>query len=139
MTVTKLMTSMLVLLLSTVLSTAHAAKTETDPKLLERIAPVGMVCVAGTECAAAAGAAQASSGPRSGSDVYGTYCAACHSSGAMGSPKAFDKAVWDSRLAKGFSKTLSNAINGLNLMPANGTCGDCSKAELSAAIKHMSK
>ncbi|NVK37599.1 MAG: cytochrome c5 family protein [Gammaproteobacteria bacterium] len=132
MTVTKLMTSMMVLALSAVVSVATASTIE------ERIAPVGAVCVQGTECAAAGKAAAASSGPRSGSDVFNTYCAACHGTGAMGAPKAGDKGAWKDRLAKGFNKTLANAINGLNLMPPKGTCGDCSDEEIGNAIKHMS-
>ncbi len=131
MTVTKLMTSMMVLALSAVVSVATASTIE------ERIAPVGSVCVQGTECAAAGKAAAASSGPRSGADVYNTYCAACHGTGAMGAPKSGDKGAWKDRLAKGFNKTLANAINGINLMPAKGTCGDCSDKEIGNAIKHM--
>lgn len=131
MTVTKLMTSMMVLALSAVVSVATASTIE------ERIAPVGSVCVQGTECAAAGKAAAASSGPRSGADVYNTYCAACHGTGAMGAPKSGDKGAWKDRLAKGFNKTLANAINGINLMPPKGTCGDCSDKEIGNAIKHM--
>lgn len=130
---TKLMTSMMVLALSAVVSVATASTIE------ERIAPVGSVCVQGTECAAAGKAAAASSGPRSGADVYNTYCAACHGTGAMGAPKAGDKGAWKDRLGKGFNKTLANAINGLNLMPPKGTCGDCSDEEIGNAIKHMTK
>ncbi len=134
---TKLMTSLLVLALSAVVSFANAGTHE--DQIAARIAPVGSVCVEGTECAAAGKAAAVASGPRSGSDVYGTYCTACHGTGAMGAPKLGDAAVWKARLAKGFDKTLANAINGLNMMPPKGTCGDCSDDELSAAIKHMTK
>ncbi len=134
---TKLMTSMLVLALSALVSFSHA--NTSDEKIAARIAPVGSVCIEGTECAAAGKAAAASSGPRSGSDVYGTYCAACHGTGAMGAPKTGDSAVWKGRLAKGFDKTLANALNGINMMPPKGTCSDCSKEELGNAIKHMSK
>ena len=135
MTVIKLTTSILVLALTAMTQFANASADD----IAKRIAPVGSVCVAGTECAAAAGAAAAPSGPRSGSDVYGTYCAACHGTGAMGAPKSGDASVWKDRLAKGFNTTLANAIKGINLMPAKGTCGDCSDKELSNAIKHMSK
>jgi len=135
--VTKLMTSLMVLAMSAMFSVANA--NTADAKIAERIAPVGGVCIEGTECAAAGKAAAVASGPRSGSDVYGTYCAACHGTGAMGAPKTGDSAVWKSRLAKGFDKTLANALNGINMMPPKGTCGDCSDEELGNAIKHMSK
>lgn len=133
---TKLMTSMMVLVLSTVVCAANAKTAET---LEQRIAPVGAVCVEGTECAAAGKAVAVSSGPRSGADVFNTYCAACHGTGVMGAPKAGDKGAWNDRLAKGFDSALANAIKGLNLMPAKGTCSDCSDEELGNAIKYMSK
>lgn len=129
---TKLMTSIVVLALSAMVSLANA-----DEKIVDRVKPVGSVCVEGTECAAAGAAAATSSGPRSGADVYGTFCVACHGSGAMGAPKTGDKGAWADRMAKGMSQTLANAINGINLMPAKGTCGDCSDEEIEAAIKHM--
>jgi cytochrome c5 len=135
MTVIKITTSILVLALTAMTQFANASADD----IAKRIAPVGSVCVAGTECSAAAGAATASSGPRSGSDVYGTYCVACHGSGVLGAPKLGDKSAWNDRLAKGFNATLANAIKGINAMPAKGTCGDCSDKELSNAIKHMSK
>ncbi len=135
MTVIKLTTSILVLALAAMTQFANASADD----IAKRIAPVGSVCVAGTECAAAAGAATASSGPRSGSDVYGTYCAACHGTGAMGAPKSGDTGAWKSRLDKGFNAVLANAVKGINLMPAKGTCGDCSEKEISNAIKHMTK
>lgn len=137
MTVTKLMTSMLVLALTAFVSVANA-KTS-DEMIAERLAPVGSVCVQGTKCAAAGKASAAKSGPRSGKDVYGTYCAACHGTGAMGAPKTGDTGVWKTRLAKGFNATLKNAVNGLNLMPPKGTCSDCSDKEIGNAIKFMSK
>ena len=132
---TKLITSIAVVALSAVVSLANAS----DSKIVERIKPVGSVCIEGTECAAAGAAAAVASGPRSGADVYGTYCAACHGTGAMGAPKLGDKGAWDSRLAKGFDTALANAINGINMMPAKGTCADCSDEEIGAAIKHMSE
>jgi cytochrome c5 len=135
MTVTKLMTSMMVLALSAMVSVANAKATDS---IEDRIAPVGAVCVEGTECAAAGKAVAASSGPRSGSDVYNTYCTACHGTGAMGAPQTGDKGAWKDRLAKGFNKTLANAISGINLMPPKGTCGDCSDEEIGNAIKYMS-
>lgn len=131
----KLTTTILVLALTAMTQLANASADD----IAKRLAPMGSVCVTGTDCAAAAGAASAASGPRSGSDVYGTYCAACHSSGVMGAPKTGDAVAWKARMAKGFDKTLANAISGINLMPAKGTCGDCSDKEISNAIKYMMK
>jgi len=105
-----------------------------NDKIRDRIKPVGEVCV-GAECG---GAAVVASGPRSGEDVYGAACSACHGAGILGAPKNGDKAAWDERLAKGMDKTLANAINGINAMPPKGNCMDCSDDEILAAIKFMS-
>jgi len=104
-------------------------------KIRERIKPVAEVCVQGDDCGGPVVAA--STGPRSGDAVYTASCAGCHAIGVAGAPKKGDTAAWDKRLAKGFDKTLANAISGLNAMPAKGLCMDCSDDELTAAIKFM--
>jgi len=40
--------------------------------------------------------------------------------------------------ASGLDGLLAKAITGLNAMPPKGTCGECSDAELKAAIQKMS-
>ncbi|MFT6153366.1 MAG: cytochrome c5 [Bermanella sp.] len=134
MTVIKLTTTILILALTAMTQFASASVDD----IASRISPMGSVCISGAVCAAA-GAAAASSGPRSGSDVYGTFCTACHGSGVMGAPKTGDAVAWKARMVKGFDKTLANAISGINLMPANGTCSDCSEEEIGNAIKYMMK
>lgn len=126
----------MVALLGGAVSVSMAATKE--EKIADRIKPVAQVCVEG-DASCAGGAVAASSGPRSGEQVYNAVCAGCHSSGAMGSPKTHDTGAWGPRMAKGMDKVLANAINGLNMMPPKGTCADCSKEELSNAIKFMSK
>ncbi len=103
--------------------------------IASRIAPVGNVCVKGDECAA--NLTLASSGPRSGEEVYNTNCLACHSSGAAGAPKLREAADWSARLANGIDTVYDNAINGLNAMPARGLCGSCSDDEIKAAVDYM--
>ncbi|NIU62123.1 MAG: cytochrome c5 family protein, partial [Pseudomonas stutzeri] len=67
---------------------AMSAQAATDEAIAERLKPVGEVCIQGEECAAAgAGAAAAAGGAaRSGSDVYGKFCTACHGSGLLNAP-----------------------------------------------------
>jgi len=113
---------------------AHAATDAQNDKIAERIKPVGTVCV-GAECG---GAAVAPAEPRSGEEVFGAACTACHSMGVLGAPKKGDTAAWDERLAKGMDATLKNALNGLNAMPPKGNCANCSDEEILAAIKYMS-
>lgn len=102
----------------------------------ERIKPVGGLCMAGDECAAAV-AAPVASGPRSGEDVYKTKCATCHATGAANAPKLGDAAGWAPRVAKGLDTLYGNAINGFNGMPAKGLCFDCSDDEIKAAVDYM--
>nr|WP_246624614.1 c-type cytochrome [Oceanobacter mangrovi] len=126
---------MIVAVATLVASQAFAAAETNEDKIRARIAPVGEVCV-GAECGGAVVAA--SSGPRSGEEVYGGACIACHGAGVLGAPKKGDTAAWDARLEKGFDATLNNAIHGLNSMPPKGNCLNCSDDELLAAIKFMS-
>ncbi len=104
-------------------------------KILENIKPVGQVNTGAVVVAAVA----ESVGPRSGDDVYNASCLACHSTGVAGAPKVGDKAAWDTRVASGMDAMLNNAINGINAMPAKGTCATCSDDELKAAIEYMLK
>jgi len=121
---------------------AMSAQAATDEAIAERLKPVGEVCIQGEECAAAgAGAAAAAGGAaRSGDEVYGKFCTACHGSGLLNSPKTGDSAAWSARAdaAGGLDGLLKHAISGINAMPPKGTCADCSDDELKAAIQHMS-
>lgn len=114
---------------------AWAATDAQSDKIRDRIKPVGEVCV-GADCGGAPVAA--SSGVRTGEQVYNSACLACHSTGILGAPKLGDKAAWDEKLAKGLDATLKVAITGLNAMPPKGNCMNCSDDELLNAIKYMS-
>jgi cytochrome c5 len=120
--------------------TASVQAATDNEAIIERIKPVGSVCVQGDEnCggAAAAVADAGAAGGRSGADVYGASCAACHASGVLGAPK-FGTNEMQLRLdEKGMETLLSHAINGFNAMPPRGTCAACSDEEIQAAIDHM--
>ena len=124
-------------------SLVMAASTEVDKvtrqEMVDRIAPVGEVCIEGQPCASAAPVV-ASSGPRTGEKIYGTYCTACHTTGVLGAPKKGDAPAWSAKLAAAgaYNKLLSNAIKGIGAMPPKGTCMDCSDDEISTAIEYMS-
>ena len=120
---------------------AMSVQAATDEAIAERLKPVGEVCIQGEECAAAAGAvASAGGAARSGDEVYGKFCTACHGSGLLNAPKTGDSAAWSARAdaSGGLDGLLKNAISGINAMPPKGTCADCSDDELKAAIQHMS-
>ncbi|WP_312669362.1 c-type cytochrome, partial [Stutzerimonas nitrititolerans] len=121
---------------------AMSAQAATDEAIAERLKPVGEVCIQGEECAAAGAGAVAAAGgaARSGEEVYGKFCTACHGSGLLNAPKSGDAAAWKGRAdaAGGLDGLLKHAISGINAMPPKGTCADCSDDELKSAIQHMS-
>lgn len=76
-------------------------------------------------------------GPRTSEDVYNTYCAACHGTGVAGAPKLGDVAAWSERLSDGIDHVYSEAINGSGMMPARGTCSDCSDDEIKKTVDYI--
>lgn len=123
---------------SALLSSMAAAYGQNPEDIAKRIAPVGKVCVAGTECeVASAASAGASDGPRTGEELYNKFCTACHSIGVAGAPKFGHSEDWAPRVAKGMDSLLTHALNGLNAMPPRGTCGDCTDEEIQGAVEYM--
>lgn len=138
-------------------ASSHAVPAGTEKEILERIKPVGELCVEGQGCAgkldveAEAPAPEAStsaepatvadatpSAGRSGEDVYSRYCFACHAAGVAGAPLFGDAAQWEPRIAKGMDALVQSSIDGIPpLMPPKGTCMDCTEAELGAAVEYM--
>ncbi|QSP95847.1 cytochrome c5 family protein [Marinobacter salinisoli] len=117
---------------------AGAVMASVEDEIRSRIEPVGEVCLQGDECGEAAAPTQtASSGPRSGSEVYDAVCMACHTTGAAGAPKIGDAGAWAPRIEKGLETLVENAINGFNAMPAKGGCANCPDEEIKAAVEHL--
>jgi len=112
------------------------AQSAREQEIIDRIKPVGEVCVEG-DSACAAPVAAVASGPRSGEQVYGTACVACHDSGLAGAPKIGVAADWAPRLAQGEEALVANAINGIRGMPPRGTCMNCSDEEIKLAVEHI--
>lgn len=118
--------------------TASAVMASVEDEIRARIQPVGEVCMQGDECGSAAAASEsASSGPRSGSEVYDAVCMACHTTGAAGAPVIGDADAWAPRIDQGMETLISHAINGYNAMPAKGGCADCPDEEIEAALEHI--
>ena len=127
------------LALAAVFSVSALAQNEQQrAEIEERIKPVGEVCLEGdTTCGKAV--AVASSGPRSGEDVYNAACMACHLTGAAGAPKLGDAAAWADRISKGVDELYNSGVNGLagTGMIAKGGCMNCSDEEVEAAVDYM--
>ncbi len=104
----------------------------------QRIKPVGESCMLGDNSCGGS-AAVASSGPRSGEEVYNAACMACHSTGAAGAPKYGDATAWAERIAKGKDVLHDSGVNGLagTGMIAKGGCMNCSDEEVMAAVDYM--
>lgn len=114
----------------------------TERATIERITPVGTVCVEGKECAgataAAAAPAAAAGAPRSGEQIVTSTCQGCHGAGVMGAPKIGNKGDWGPRIAKGKPTLYDHALKGFNnKMPPKGMCMNCSDAEIKAAVDYM--
>lgn len=112
---------------------AHAAMDKKSIK--ERIMPVGKVCIEGDDCGSAA--SPAASGPMAPEDIYQASCFGCHGTGALSAPKFGDAPAWAERSAKGVDTLIANAINGINAMPARGTCASCSDEDLAATVEYI--
>jgi cytochrome c5 len=89
--------------------------------------------------AAAGGAPSANAAGRSGKELYGAVCQACHATGLLESPKFGDKAAWEPRAANGLDGLIASATNGKGSMPPKGGDPSITDSELKAAILYMTK
>lgn len=124
-----------------VLAFSGAASAASNEDIIERISPVGSVCLIGDACAGGATVASAGSGngPQDPEMIYNTYCVACHGTGANDSPIMGDAEAWAPRLDKGIDTLYENAINGFNenAMPAKGLCMACSDEAVRATVDYI--
>lgn len=78
-----------------------------------------------------------------GKKVYTKICIACHMTGVAGAPALKDKARWEGIAAKGMTQLHHDAINGFTgktgVMPARGSCTDCSDQDIYDAVAYMLK
>ena len=114
---------------------ASAVPPGTDAEIESRIIPFGTVCRAGDDCGSAS--AVAATGPLSGQQVYDQFCFACHATGVGDAPMLGDAEAWAPRVDKGMDVLMASTLNGINTMPAKGTCMSCSDEELNAAVTYM--
>jgi cytochrome c5 len=122
------------------LSVTAFAVSDANQRIAERIKPHGSVCVEGQECegvAIAGAAAPAGGGAKSGKEIFDTSCAACHTTGAAGAPVIGKVDQWADRIAQGLDTLHKHAIEGINAMPAKGTCMSCSDEDIIATVDYM--
>ena len=113
----------------------------TADEIAERLQPFGELCRSGEACAqAVAGGGADAGGARSGEAVFNQFCATCHGANvaeAIGAPAYGDTAAWQPRLAQGMDTLWQHTLEGLNAMPARGTCMNCTEEELRAALDYI--
>ena len=102
----------------------------------DRLQPFGNLCMQGEDCGTVAPVTVSVS--RSGIEVYNAHCFACHATGVSEAPLVGAE-EWQVRLnEKGAETLLANTRAGFNVvMPAMGTCMNCTDAELQAAIDYL--
>ncbi len=80
--------------------------------------------------------ATAGGAPKTGEQAFQAQCAACHASGALGSPKFGDAAAWAPRIGAGLAALTNSALKGKNSMPPQAG-GALSDLEVSRAAAYM--
>ena len=80
---------------------------------------------------------KASNEDAAGAAIYNQYCFACHKMGSGGAPKLGNAADWAPLIDKGMNVLYKNAINGINGMPAKGTCMSCTNTQIQQAVQFM--
>jgi cytochrome c5 len=74
---------------------------------------------------------------QAGAEVYKAVCAACHATGAAGSPKLGDAGAWSTRIGQGYDTLVSHAVAGIRAMPAKGGNPDLDDVEVARAVVYM--
>ena len=115
-------------------SAEMSVDTMVESATIDRIKPFGEMNTGVAPVAVASGSAD-------GKGTYSSSCAACHATGAAGSPKFGDKAAWKARIAQGDGTLFDRAINGFTgkkgVMPARGGNASLSDDAVKADVKYM--
>ena len=77
-----------------------------------------------------------------GKVVYNKVCIACHMTGVAGAAALDDKPRWEEMAAKGMKTLHASVVNGVTdgkygVMPAKGSCPDCSDQDLYDGVGYM--
>lgn len=69
--------------------------------------------------------------------IYQQACQMCHEAGVAGSPIIGDSAAWAARMEQGRDKLVSNAIDGIGVMPPKGGQSQLSDQEVASAVDFL--
>jgi len=117
-------------------SSVVIAKTDQVSAIEKRLQPVGQILLKEDVAKVVAAVGVASLSPQ---QIYNKHCTVCHATGLLGAPKFQNIADWKPRVAAGMPDMLEKAVKGFKAMPPMGTCMECSKEQMQAAIKYMSE
>lgn len=108
----------------------YATDSSERAQIEERIKPVGHVRLVGQ--------AKENNQALSGQMIYEKHCIICHRDGIAGAPRFEQEADWTARMTgRNIDNLVTSAIQGINAMPAKGTCGECSDDDIKQAIEYM--
>ncbi|HEX2540645.1 MAG TPA: c-type cytochrome [Caldimonas sp.] len=118
---------LLVMFVTTEKRPAAGSDALSPQSVAQRLRPVGMVEVKDVSDPASLS---------SGQQVFAAQCSACHTSGALGSPKIGDAGAWAPRIKEGFAHLLQAALNGKGQMPPQKG-GDFTDFEIARAVVYL--
>ena len=109
----------------------------------QRIRPVGGVRVGAQGAAALADAqaatasAQSAAAEMDGEQVYNQLCLTCHEAGVADAPITGSDQMTQLLIEKGIDTLVTNAINGINVMPPRGGDPGLTDEQIRAAVEFM--
>jgi cytochrome c5 len=120
-------------------SSSHQALVEKriSPVSGVRVGEEGAAALAAAQPAPAGAAAEGGAGAIDGGQVYNSLCMTCHDAGVAGAPIKGSEDMAQRASEKGMDTLVSNAINGINVMPPKGGNLSLSDEEVRAAVEFM--
>ena len=102
-----------------------------------RVGEEGAAALAAAQPAPAEAAAEGGDEAIDGGQVYNSLCMTCHDAGVAGAPIKGSEDMAQRASEKGMETLVSNAINGINVMPPKGGNLSLSDEEVRAAVEFM--
>ena len=109
----------------------------------QRIKPVGSVRAGAQGAAAlveaneATASAQSAAAEMDGEQIYNQMCVTCHDAGVADAPITGSDQMAQRLIEKGIETLVTNAINGINVMPPRGGSPDLTDEQIRAAVEFM--
>jgi cytochrome c5 len=102
-----------------------------------RVGEEGAAALAEAQPAPAEAATESSAEEIDGSQVYNSLCMTCHDAGVAGAPIKGSEQLAQRASEKGLDTLVTNAINGINVMPPKGGNLSLTDEQIRAAVEFM--